>query len=62
MYRPDLFDDAPLLRAILVFPMTLLWHPGFSARWGIALAALLFSITIALMAASGRRIEARDIG
>jgi hypothetical protein len=62
MYRPDLFDDAPLLRAILVFPMTLLWHPGFSARWGIALAALLFSITIALMAGSGRRIEARDIG
>jgi hypothetical protein len=61
MYRPDLFDDAPLLRAILVFPMTLLWHPGFSARWGIALAALLLSLTIILMAASGRRIEARDI-
>jgi hypothetical protein len=48
--------------AKLQVPMTLLWHPGFIARWGIGLAALLFSITIVLMAASGRRIEARNIG
>lgn len=62
MYRPDLFDGVPLFRAIFVFPMTLLWHPDLSARWGFALAALLFGVTIALIAASGRRIEARDIG
>jgi hypothetical protein len=62
MYRPDLFDGAPLFRAMFVFPITLLWHPDFSARWGIALAALLFGITVALIVASGRRIEARDIG
>jgi hypothetical protein len=62
MYRPDLFDGAPLLRAIFVFPMTLLWHPEFSARWGIALAAVFFGFAIALIAASGRRIEMRDIG
>ena len=61
MYRPDLFDGAPLLRAILVFPMTLLWHPDFSARWGVVLAAFLFGVAIALIAASGRRMEARDV-
>jgi hypothetical protein len=62
MYRSDLFDGVPLFRAIFVFPMTLLWHPDFSARWGLALASLLFGVTIALIAASGRRIEAWDIG
>ncbi len=62
MYRPDLFEDVPLLRTNVVFPLTLLWHPDFSARWGLALATLLFSVTIALIVASGRRIEARDVG
>ena len=51
MYRPDLFEGMPLVRAIVVFPMTLLWHPDFSARWGIALATLLFSVMIALIVA-----------
>jgi hypothetical protein len=62
MYRPDLFDGAPHVRNILVFLMTLLWHPEFSARWGITLALLFFSIAIVLIAASGRNIEARDVG
>ena len=62
MYRPDLFDGAPQFRAVFVFPMTLLWHPDFSARWGLALAAVFFGIAFALGAASGRRIETRDVG
>jgi hypothetical protein len=62
MYRPDLFEGAPLFRAIFVFPTNLLWHPDFSARWGIALATLFFCLTIALIAVSGRWLEARDIG
>jgi hypothetical protein len=62
MYRPDLFHGAPLFRAILVFPMTLLWHPEFSAQWGLPLATLFLGITIALIAAAGRHIEARDVG
>jgi hypothetical protein len=62
MYRPDLFEGAPFVRNILVFPMTLLWHPEFGARWGIALALVFFGIAVILIAASGRRIEARDVG
>jgi hypothetical protein len=61
MYRPDLFTDAPLLRTLLVFPLTLLWHASFSARWGLPLAALFLGITVALIAAAGERIEARDV-
>jgi hypothetical protein len=61
MYRPDLFEAAPLIRSIFVFPMTLLWHPDFSARWGIVLAALFLGLTIGLIAAAGRSVEARDI-
>ena len=34
----------------------------YRLRWGIALAPLFFGIAIILIAASGRRIEARDIG
>ena len=62
MYRPDVFEGAPLLRAIFVFPMTLLWHPDLSARWGIPLGALLVCIAIALVAAAGRRMETSDVG
>jgi hypothetical protein len=61
MYRPDVFEDAPLLRAIGVFPNTLIWHPDFSASWGIALGALLCCAAFALVAAAGKRIEAREM-
>jgi hypothetical protein len=61
IYRPDVFEDAPLLRAIVVFPNTLIWHPDFSARWGLVLAAFLCAAALALVAAAGHRIEARDV-
>ena len=61
MYRPDVFEGAPLVRAIFVFPMTLLWHPDFSAHWGIPLGALLVCVTVVLVAASGQRMEKRDV-
>jgi hypothetical protein len=61
MYRPDVFEDAPLLRAIAVFPNTLIWHPDFSARWGLALAAVFCCAALILVAAAGRCLDARDI-
>jgi hypothetical protein len=60
MYRPDVFEDAPLLRAVAVFPNTLIWHPDFSARWGLVLAAAFCCAALALIAAAGKCIEARD--
>jgi hypothetical protein len=61
MYRPDVFEGAPLLRAIVVFPNTLIWHPDFSARWGILLGAFFCCAALALVAAAGKCIEARDV-
>ena len=61
MYRPDLFEGAPLLRAIAVFPNTLMWHPDFTARWGMALGAAFCCTAVALVVAAGKCIEARDV-
>jgi hypothetical protein len=61
MYRPDVFEHTPLLRAIAVFPSTLIWHPDFSARWGLLLAAAFCCAALGLIAAAGKCIDARDI-
>ena len=61
MYRPDVFAEAPLVRDVVVFPMSLVWYPDFAARWGPPLAGLFFGLTLVLAAASGWRIEQRDV-
>ena len=61
MYRPDVFEDAPLLRAIAIFPNTLIWHLDFSTRWGLVLAAVFCCAALALIAIAGKCIDARDI-
>jgi ABC-type Na+ efflux pump permease subunit len=61
IYRPDLFAEAPLFRAIVIFPLTLLWHPDFTAQWGVPLASVLIFLTIGLIAASGWRVARRDV-
>ena len=61
MYRPDVFAEAPLVRSIVVFPMNLVWYPEFATRWGLPLAGLFLSVALAFIAASGWRIERRDV-
>jgi hypothetical protein len=61
MYRPDMFADAPLARAVLVFPLTLLWHLEFVARWGVCLAILSTCTAVALIAVSGQNLQQRDV-
>jgi hypothetical protein len=61
MYRPDVFAEAPLLRAVVIFPMNLVWYPDFAVRWGLALAGLFLALALAFAAASGWRIERRDV-
>lgn len=62
MYRPDVFAGAPLLRSLIVFPLTLMWNLDFTASWGFGLAGLLVIVALGLTAASGWLIEARDVG
>ena len=61
MYRPDVFAEAPLVRAVVVFPMNLVWYPDFATRWGLPLAGLFLGFALAFAAASGWRIERRDV-
>ena len=61
MYRPDVFAEVPLVRSIVVFPMNMVWYPEFASRWGLALAGLFFGLALAFAAASGWRIERRDV-
>jgi hypothetical protein len=61
MYRPDVFAEAPLVRAVVVFPMNLVWYPDFATRWGLPLAGLFLGFALAFAAASGWRIEQRDV-
>ncbi|MGE0752428.1 hypothetical protein [Pseudorhodoplanes sp.] len=61
MYRPDVFEGAPMLRATAVFPNTLVWHPEFSARWGAIIAIALCGAGVMLIGAAARQIERRDI-
>jgi hypothetical protein len=60
IYRPDVYEGAPLLRDILVFPMSLVWYPGIAAAWGLAIAAALLLLTAAFVALAGARLERRD--
>jgi hypothetical protein len=61
MYRPDVFTDAPLLRAVFVFPMNLVWYPDFAAYWGLPLAGLFLGFAFVFAAASGWRIKQGDV-
>ena len=61
MYRPDLFADAPLLRALVVFPLNLVWYPGFATHWGMPLAGVFFALACTFVAASGWRMERGDV-
>ena len=62
MYRPDFYEGAPLLRDILVFPMSFVWYPDIAARWGLPLAALLLVLAGLLATLAGRHIARRDVG
>jgi hypothetical protein len=57
MYRPDVFELAPALRDILVFPLNLIWYPGFTRQWGAAIAVGLLLVTTVLVWLAGRLLE-----
>ena len=61
MYRPDIFDAAPRVRALIVFPLNLVWYPDFSASWGFALGGLLLAMSAGWVAAAAWRLEKRDV-
>ena len=60
MYRPDVFAEVPHVRAVAI-PMNLIWYPDFATRWGLPLAGLFLGFALAFAAASGWRIEQRDV-
>jgi hypothetical protein len=61
MYRPDVFEAMPRLRALIVFPLNLVWYPDFSASWGFALGSLFMGLSAALVAAAAWTLEKRDM-
>jgi hypothetical protein len=61
MYRPDVFEAAPALRDILVFPLNLIWYPGFARQWGAAIVVSLLLVTILLVLLAGRLLERKDV-
>ena len=61
MYRPDLFETAPRLRDLIVFPLTLVWYPDFGASSGFLLGGLLLALAAVLLVAAGWVFERRDI-
>jgi hypothetical protein len=61
MYRPDVFNAVPLLRALVVFPLNLVWCPDFSAGWGFAIGGLLLALSALFVAAAAWTFEKRDL-
>lgn len=61
MYRPDVFEVVPTLRDLLVFPMNLIWHPGFTTHWGAAIAGGLLFVATVLVLVAGQLLERRDV-
>jgi hypothetical protein len=60
IYRPDMFDDHPMLRETIVMA-TLLWHDAQSAWLGpLALAAAL-PMSVLFVALAGRILEKTDV-
>jgi hypothetical protein len=59
MYRPDVFEVAPALRDILVFPLNLIRYPGFTMQWGAAIAVGLLLVATVLVLLAGRLSNGR---
>ena len=61
MYRPDSFETSPRMRDVVVFPLNLVWYPGFSASWGFLLGGLFLVLAAGLVMAAGWMFEKRDV-
>jgi hypothetical protein len=61
IYRPDVFADAPAVRAAVVFPVNLVWYPEVAIHWGLPLAAFLLCLAAAFIALAGWLMEHRDV-
>jgi hypothetical protein len=61
MYRPDVFEAAPALRDILVFPLNLIWYPGFARQWGAAIAVGFLLVATGLVLVAGSLLERKDV-
>jgi ABC-2 type transport system permease protein len=60
IYRPDIFGEPSLFRDLLLFPVNLVWHQEFAARWGLAVAASLALAAYFLGTLAGTIIERRE--
>jgi ABC-type Na+ efflux pump permease subunit len=60
IYRPDVYDAAPLLPHLLVLPANLLWHDDVVTRGGPVIVLALLVATLALVALAGARLARRD--
>lgn len=60
IYRPDLYEDHPVLRSTIVMA-TLLWHDATSAWCGPLALALALPLCALLLALAGRILEKTDI-
>jgi hypothetical protein len=61
MYRPDVFEGAPVLRDGVIFPLNLVWYPEVAIHWGLPLAAFLLCLAAAFIALAGWLMEHRDV-
>lgn len=61
MYRPDVFESAPALRDLLVFPMNLIWYAGFATHCGGAIVIGLLFAAMMLVWLAGRLLERKDV-
>jgi hypothetical protein len=61
MYRPDAYAGAPGLADILVFPTSLMWHPGFAAMYGPVLGTIFVALATASVGLASWILNARDV-
>lgn len=56
LYRPDIYDNAPILAALLAFPANLLWYPDTLPRIGILIVLGLWLATAAFVGLAHHRL------
>jgi hypothetical protein len=61
LYRPDVYDAAPALADVLVFPANLLWHDAVMTHWSPIIVLVLALATLVLVALAGRCLAQRDV-
>jgi ABC-type transport system involved in multi-copper enzyme maturation permease subunit len=61
MYRPDVFQDQPVLRNLVVFPVNLLWINEWLPNIAPVIAFVAATLSLLLLAWGGWRLRSIDI-